>query len=288
MKTLENLSVQVNQLLATRQGYRTRALEALAELEELTTYLNDSLMAQQIISSVSDERTEKLIAYITGVLNKALQEIFPKSHKTIRLQRKLYRDIYPHINVVVEDENGESVDLTLAMGAGIGVVVSFLYRICLIEVNGDRKLLITDEILHGIHRDAVVVLKEIIKLFANEGFQFVMVEYALDTVDLGKYYNVHRVGDHSEVTASSWLEVQYNRLITELTNSKAPKSAFTFAERYYKEQNVVITAREALNGTLDTAPKPTEEFPTNQEINFDDQLTNTQGTAYEGAIFTAE
>ena len=63
-----------------------------------------------------------------------------------------------------------------------------MYVICLIEIRKGRRLLILDERLNGLHSRAKKVLAEILKIFAEGGFQFIFIEYSLD--DLGKIYNI--------------------------------------------------------------------------------------------------
>ena len=55
-----------------------------------------------------------------------------------------------------------------------------------------------DELLSGLHPEAKRVVTDIIKIFAEEGFQFVMVEYGVD--DLGKIYLVEKPDKVSQVT----------------------------------------------------------------------------------------
>lgn len=248
MQELDSITSKVEQLLHTREGYRLKAIESLNKIYELNEYLKSSTEAQQILISVSDQRTEDLLRYITGVLNNALAEIFPNSEKTISLNKTLYRDKHPHINVVVRDKDGDSVDLSLAMGAGVGVVVSMLYRICLIEVKGDRKLILADEILHGIHPSAVVVLVEILKLFAKEGFQFILVEYVLNGIDFGKnYYVINRGGEATVIDS-------YETYLHYLHDVKALKPGTKDYANYTKLQGTAVTEDtvEEAQGTAST------------------------------------
>ncbi|MBR4315034.1 MAG: hypothetical protein IKP66_09015, partial [Lachnospiraceae bacterium] len=55
-----------------------------------------------------------------------------------------------------------------------------------------------DEILSGLHPEAKRIVMDIVKIFADEGFQFVMVEYGTD--DVGKLYLVEKPGAVATVT----------------------------------------------------------------------------------------
>ena len=82
------------------------------------------------------------------------------------------------------------MDLSIQSGAGLREVISFMFTICLIEIKKGRRIFISDEKLAGLHKEAKKIVSEIIKIFAEGGFQFVLVEYALN--DLGKIYNVEK------------------------------------------------------------------------------------------------
>ena len=90
---------------------------------------------------------------------------------------------------------GDELDLDLQEGDGIKQIISVMYVICLIEIRKGRRLLILDERLNGLHARAKQVLAEIIKIFAEGGFQFIFVEYSLNSI--GKIYNIETRGDAS-------------------------------------------------------------------------------------------
>ena len=62
-----------------------------------------------------------------------------------------------------------------------------------------RRIVIFDEKFSGLHKEAKRVLSEIIKIFAEGGFQFIFVEYGMN--DIGKIYNVEKIGEESKVFA---------------------------------------------------------------------------------------
>ena len=87
--------------------------------------------------------------------------------------------------------------MSIQSGTGLRQIISVLFVICLIEVRKGRSLLILDERLSGLHKEAKRILSEIIKIFAEGGFQFIFVEYALN--DLGKLYSVEKPGNEARV-----------------------------------------------------------------------------------------
>lgn len=156
------------------------------------------LEAQQLLSTVSEENSNKVLSYITSVINRALAELFPHDTRRIFLEKKLHNGQYPHINVVLETAEGRQRDLTLQSGTGLRQVISFLFTLSLIEIRKGRRILIMDELLSGLHKEAKAVVKRIMEIFAEEGFQFIMVEYGID--DLGKIYLVEKPNTEATVT----------------------------------------------------------------------------------------
>ena len=94
--------------------------------------------------------------------------------------------------------------MSIQSGTGLRQIVSVLFVICLIEVRKGRRLLILDERLSGLHSEAKRILSEIIKIFSEGGFQFIFVEYSLNT--LGKLYNVEKPGNEAKVYALDGVE----------------------------------------------------------------------------------
>lgn len=162
------------------------------------------LNAQKLLSTVSDDNTEATLLFVSGVINKALAEIFKGDTRRIYLSRKLYGGNRPHIIVELENGKGEKLDMSIQSGTGLKQIISVLFVICLIEVRKGRRLLILDERLSGLHSEAKRILSEILKIFSEGGFQFIFVEYSLNT--LGKLYNVEKPGNEAKVYALDGIE----------------------------------------------------------------------------------
>lgn len=189
----------VRQQLANRDSLARKEAKLTAQLSVLQKEYIDLLDAQKLLSSVSDDNTEKTLNYITGIVNKVLAEMFKTDVPRIKLTRKLYAGSRPHINVELMDGSGNTLNMKLQSGVGLTQVVSFMFAICLIEIRKGRRLLIMDERLNGLHKEAKNILIEVIKIFAKGGFQFIFVEYGLN--DIGKLYNVEKHGDDSILRA---------------------------------------------------------------------------------------
>lgn len=194
METLQNTVFSLNRDLDRREEILHKLEEAESSFQELNTKYNYGLEAQQLLGTVADGRANSILEYVTSIINKALVEVFPRESKQISLERKLHGNKHPHINVVLRTEEGRTRDLVTQSGTGLRQIISFLYRLCLIEVTGARKLVIMDELLGGVHKEAAAVIEDMMTIFAKGGFQFAIVDYALSE-RMGMTYLVERMSN---------------------------------------------------------------------------------------------
>lgn len=178
-----------------------------SQLAEKSSLYQDTVDAQRLLSAVSDENTVRLTDYIVETINQTLAKIFQGKSSTVSLEKTLHGGRYAHINVNMVSPNGYSRDMRLQTGQGVNEVVSFLFTVCLIAIRGGRRVLIMDELLRGVHEEALHVIQELMLVFADEGFQFIMVDYSMvNTVDghsFGKIYSVEMTDNISEVVPVS-------------------------------------------------------------------------------------
>jgi hypothetical protein len=150
----------------------SESVDALTQEEQI------ALDAKKVLASVADERADQVLGFITSVVNKALADIFVGKTRRIELKRSLYRGKIPHINLVLHTEHGEQ-SMKHQSGNGLQQIIAFIYRLCLIEVRGLRKIVFMDENLSGVHSVAMEDMKTIIELFRDGGFQFFIIEYRI-------------------------------------------------------------------------------------------------------------
>lgn len=181
--------------LAEKDKLSRKEAQLSQSLLAAQTELVNLIDAQKLLSAVSDDNADNTLRYITGMVNKVLAEMFPSATPHIKVTRKLFAGSKPHIIVELVDGAGNTLDMKIQSGVGLTQVVSFMYAICLIEIRKGRRILIMDERLNGLHKEAKRILIEVIKIFAKGGFQFIFVEYGLN--DIGKLYNVEKHGESS-------------------------------------------------------------------------------------------
>lgn len=205
------MSSLTNEIVAFESQYQTleKVKAQIDELSERITSMNNQylnmLEAQQLLATVSDENTTAVLDYITSIINKTLGELFPHDNRRIYLEKSMFGGQHPHINIKLTGTDGHTRDLQLQTGTGLRQVISFLFILSFIEVRKERRLLIMDEILSGLHPEAKRIVTDIIQIFAEEGFQFAMVEYGVN--DLGKIYLVEKPNKVATVTP---LDGKYN------------------------------------------------------------------------------
>lgn len=166
------------------------------EISESQTHYVKLLNAQKILSTLSDDNTKVTLDFISSMVNKVLMEMFPNDTYRVELKKKLYAGNKPHINLTIYGSDGYVLEQT---GDGVKQVITFMYVICLIEIQKGRRLLLLDERLNGLHKSAKNCIASIIKIFQKGGFQFIFVEYGLN--NLGKIYNVERRNNMSKLVS---------------------------------------------------------------------------------------
>ena len=187
----------------SRRNLQGKLLEAQTELVTMEE-------AQKVLSTVSDDNTERTLDQITAVVNKALAEMFTTDTPRIGLKRTLHAGVHPHIKLELYDGHNNVLDMAIQSGVGLSQVVSFMYSISLIEIRKGRRFLILDERLNGLHKEAKRVISEIIKIFADGGFQFIFVEYGLN--NMGKIYNVEKHGEESVLVSLNGAEYDESKV----------------------------------------------------------------------------
>lgn len=170
-----------------------RIEQAEKDLAEKIELMDRMQRSASLISTTSDKRIRDTLDKITGVINKALSVIFPHDPRTIEIKPSVYREVYTHFNVILYTGVKRSPRSFKLSGTGLGQIVSFLFTLSLIDIRKARRLMVTDELMYGLHPTAKYIIKDIITALSAR-FQFIVVEYGLD---MGTEFEVVRNGQHS-------------------------------------------------------------------------------------------
>ena len=194
LMTSRDFIVEQETKAQAKEKLRIQLEEIDKELEEKGRTLEDMIRAATILGNVADENTQRVLTKITSVINSSLAEMFKQDKRRITIKQNMYRNVYPHFTVELETEEGIKRSFKQS-GTGLAQVISFLFTICLIDARKGRKIMVMDELLNGLHPDAKIIIKNLIKVLSGK-FQFIIVEYG---VDIGKQYEVVKTNAVADV-----------------------------------------------------------------------------------------
>ena len=104
-------------------------------------------------------------------------------------------DAYPQLNFVLQNPDGMKRNLKTQEGDGLGQIISLLATMCLLYISGGRRFMLLDEVLNGLHPDALELIDEILTVFEDRlGFQFLMINHGY-TLNRGAIYHLGKQND---------------------------------------------------------------------------------------------
>lgn len=174
----------------TRLVERKRAVDQFDEDYKL--YVNRSVALKYIIL-LSDDTTKVVRDYLENIINRALDVVFGKNRYRFYLNSDLEAQKIELVLSEYKRGMWNDLDITLNVGDGMGQVIAFLYSIVLTEITNHRMLFIEDEILGGLHQEAVVFVKKCVREFAKHGAQFAIIEYTME--DFGLTYGIDNTSE---------------------------------------------------------------------------------------------
>lgn len=181
---INNFIQEVNQLQIKQQS----DIERKAQLEESIKRIVDenALTIEEldlyqkaivILREVSDDTVRQSYEFITENINNALERIFDKTIRKIRLHEYTRAGQYPQLEIILTVEGGKTRSLKSGSGHGLMQIVSLLCILCIIVITKSRRLLVIDEVLSGLSAKARRIVAEILWTFTEIGFQFIISEH---------------------------------------------------------------------------------------------------------------
>lgn len=200
---MTEFSERVALLKAQYDFKQSRLLERKREVDRFNDnynlYLNRA-KALSYITLLSDDSTKGIRDYLESVINRALDVVFGRNQYKFYLNSDLEAQ---KIELVLSEySQGEwfDLDIRLQAGDGMGQVIGLLYSIVLAEITNHRMLFLEDEVLGGLHEDAVHFIKRCLTEFSKHGAQFALIEYTVE--NFGLQYDMVSIGDKTSKVAS--------------------------------------------------------------------------------------
>lgn len=198
------LTTTLNNLRATQAAYTEKLNAHQASISTYKQIQRDRAYGREVtrvlsaakqgLHKVQEQTGVEVREFVTDVINKAIQNLFPKENLRISIvandekpaktrARKTSSApamVYKRLDLEIAGADGEPMNVAIQVGSGLQDLISFLYRVALISVSSGRKLLVSDELLHGLAVDRFKDIVGILDLFTEEGFQFIIIEHGLD------------------------------------------------------------------------------------------------------------
>lgn len=195
------LSEQVDILKTAlrKQEFRKEQVARLQELAKEAEARVESLEKEQIlvekalraIVEAGDVVAEESYRFVMRSVNSVLDKMFMDCDRKIRLTQKMVGK-NPQLSVEVIAD-GVVRDLSES-GHGIAQIISFICIMCLIVLNGSRRLMVLDEVLNGVAKQNHQALSEVMWAFAEKGFQFIVSDHAFTPTGAKVYHIVNKGG----------------------------------------------------------------------------------------------
>lgn len=193
--TFEN---KQNALKATKEQLEESIKDTTEDTVTAVKDLEVATNALTILRNISDDAVNQSYQFIEDSINSALERIFERTHRRIRLKETTRGGIHPQLEIELIVENNVVRSLKEDSGHGIMQIISLLCILTLIVITGGRRILLLDEILSGISATSRQIIDDILWSFADIGFQFIVSEHGY--IPRGsKVYELEMVGGVSSI-----------------------------------------------------------------------------------------
>jgi hypothetical protein len=176
-------SVKALNTALQEQEFRRKQVERLREMVDAAERDAGNLEKEKVlvekalhlIVEAGDMIAQDSYRFVSRSVNSLLEKMFVDCARSVRLTQHMVGK-NPALSVEVIAD-GVARDLSEASGHGIAQVVSLVCVICLIALNGSRRIVVLDEVLSGISEQNKAALSEALWAFTDIGFQFIVCEH---------------------------------------------------------------------------------------------------------------
>lgn len=177
---VENINqLEINQKAAikSKESLERQLADITKRKDIAVENLDIAANAVTILRMISDEAVQQSYNFIQDSLNTALERIFEKTTRKIRLKESTFKGQYPQLEIELTVENGLKRSIKSESGHGLMQIVSLLCVLSLIVITGSRRFLVIDEVISGLSGKSRQVVDSILWSFTEIGFQFVVNEH---------------------------------------------------------------------------------------------------------------
>lgn len=184
--------------IRTRKKLEDSMMKLLKENEDNKEAYDIVTHAIEILRKVSDESVKDAYSFIEDSLNSALERMFKKTTRKIRLKEYTRGNRYPQLEIELVVGSGKVRSLKSDSGHGIAQIISLLSILSVIVITNSRRIAVIDEVLSGLSVNNRRIITDILWTFTQIGFQFIVNEHGY-IPEGSKVYHLEMTGDVSSV-----------------------------------------------------------------------------------------
>ncbi|MEM4385661.1 MAG: hypothetical protein QXD03_03845 [Candidatus Anstonellales archaeon] len=198
IQEIDNIEKENYSLMKLKSKLEESILKLQEENRKNSEAYNICINAIEILRNVSDDSVRNAYKFLEEQLNSALERMFEKSIRKIRIKEYTLKNQYPQLELELEVGNGRVRSLKSDSGHGLAQIVSLLCVLCLIVLTNGRRILVLDEVMSGLSARNREIVTEILWSFTEIGFQFIINEHGY--IPRGaNVYHLEMIGDVSGV-----------------------------------------------------------------------------------------
>ncbi len=197
---LREIEEKFQEAKANRASLQKFLSEIEEDLKNKKSFLNNSIIAREIIRTVALKTQEQLEFRISGLVTLALDTMFPgytfEMKFTDERRNKTECDL-----IFIKDGKNKIYDVLNEDGGGLADVGSFALRLAVWSIRKNRKLLILDEPFKFLSEDLQDKCSELVHQLSEElGIQIIMVSHLPQIIShADRIINIEQINGISKI-----------------------------------------------------------------------------------------